>query len=165
MFESHVWIRPEGRGTFQVSPSIKNFGESQITAGRSNLVVDLGACTGMDSTFMGMLAGLGMLLKKNGEGQLSIVGTTEKTKASLEELGLNHLMEIEPNTGPWIGKLDEARNDLRPLDDQENGPREEHILECHENLCDADGENFERFETVLGVMGSKKVNPSKSKPD
>ena len=118
----------------------------------------------MDSTFMGMLAGLGMLLKKNGKGQLSIVGTTEKTKASLEELGLNHLMEIEPNTGPWIGKLDEARNDLRPLDDQKNTPKEEHILECHENLCDADSENFERFETVLGVMGSKKVNPSKSKP-
>jgi len=165
MFESHVWIRPGGRGTFQVSPTIKNFGEEQIAAGKTKLVIDLEACTGMDSTFMGMLAGLGMLLKKKGEGQLSIVGTSEKTKSSLEELGLNHLMEIEPESGPWIGNLEEARMGLRPLGEKENSAKEEHILECHENLCDADSENYERFETVLSVMGSKKTNPSKRKPD
>lgn len=163
-FESLVWIRPEGRGTFQVSPSIKEFGESRVAAGENDLVVDLEACSGMDSTFMGMLAGLGMLLKKKGEGQLSIVGTSDKTRASLEELGLNHLMEIEPETGAWIGRLEDARSDLRPLKDQSQAPKEEHILECHENLCDADSENFDRFETVLGVMGSKKVNPSKNTP-
>ena len=148
-----------------MSPAIKNFGESQIAAGKNCLVVDLEACSGMDSTFMGMLAGLGMLLKKKGEGQLSIVGTSDKTKASLEELGLNHLMKIEPKDGPWIGKIEEARANLRPLSDQDASAKEEHILECHENLCDADSENFERFETVLNVMGSKKTNPSKNKPD
>ncbi|MDA7887753.1 STAS domain-containing protein [Akkermansiaceae bacterium] len=164
-FESYVWIRPEGRGTFKISPSIKEFGESRIAAGQNNLVVDLGACVGMDSTFMGMLAGLGMLLKKKGEGQLSIVGTTDKTRASLEELGLNHLMEIEPKEGPWVGHLDEARSDLKPLDAQTSPTKEDHILESHENLCEADSENFDRFKTVLGVMGSKKVNPLKSTPD
>lgn len=147
-----------------MSPSIKEFGEKQIEAGERQLVVDLEACAGMDSTFMGMLAGLGMLLRKKGEGELSIVGTTDKTKALLEELGLNHLMEIEPDSGPWIGNMDEARSDLRPLDDQAPPAKEEHILECHENLCDADSDNVDRFKTVLSVMGSKKITPSNDTP-
>ena len=60
LFESYVWIRPEGRGTFLESTIIKNFVERSVADGVSNFVIDLEACPGMDSTFMGMLAGLGL---------------------------------------------------------------------------------------------------------
>ena len=127
-FESLVWIRPEGRGTFQISPAIKEFGESQVAAGERHLVIDLEACTGMDSTFMGMLAGLGMLLRKKDGGRLCVLGTSVKTRALLEELGLGHLMEIEPESGPWLGKLEQARAELKPLDEQTSAVKEDHIL-------------------------------------
>ena len=162
-FESHVWIRPEGRGTFLESPIIKSFIESSMEDGVSDFVIDLEACPGMDSTFMGMLAGLGIGFRKNKKGKIAIVGTTQKTKASLKELGLQHLMSIEPNQGPWLGKMDEARADLELIDSKSEGDKEAHVLECHEDLCVADEANLDRFKTVLDMLGSDMTSGSSSR--
>ncbi|MDB4700767.1 hypothetical protein OAF12_03530 [Akkermansiaceae bacterium] len=108
----------------------------------------------MDSTFMGMLAGLGIGFRKNKKGEISIVGTTKKTRASLKELGLQYLMAIEPTDGPWLEKMDEARENLVLLDQKSEIDREAHVLECHEDLCTADESNLHRFRTVLDMMGS-----------
>jgi anti-sigma B factor antagonist len=83
-FESYIWIRPEGRGTFLESSIIKDLVGSSAEDGISNFIIDLEACPGMDSTFMGMLAGLGIGFRKNKKGEISIVGTTKKTRASLK---------------------------------------------------------------------------------
>jgi len=163
-FESILWIRIEGRGTFQVSPPVKEVVEKEMGEGRSQFVIDLQECSGMDSTFMGMMAGVGMRLRKKGSGKLSIVGTNEKIRESLDELGLSYLMEIEPKEGPWIDQIDEVRGSLHPLGGAASGGNEEHILESHENLCDADESNVERFKTVLEVMKSEKVLPGDDSP-
>lgn len=155
----------EGRGTFQISSPIKDFVEAESSAGRSEYVIDLEACPGMDSTFMGMLAGIGMRIKKKGRGGLSIVGTSQKNRDSLEELGLDYLMEIEPSNAPWSNGIESIRSGLSRLEDGLPSSNEAHILECHENLCDADESNAERFKTVLEVMGSKKVTPASGKRD
>lgn len=135
-----------------MSPSIKTAVESAIEQGNLSVFFDLEACTGMDSTFMGMLAGLSMKLKKSGCPQLSIIEPGEKNQASLEELGLNQLMDINPQEGPWKEALSEIRSAFEPLDSQKGPGREDHILECHENLCDADDSNNSRFESVLEVL-------------
>jgi hypothetical protein len=131
--------------------------------GVSDFVIDLEACPGMDSTFMGMLAGLGIGFRKNKKGKIAIVGTTQKTKASLKELGLQHLMSIEPNQGPWLGKMDEARADLELIDSKSEGDKEAHVLECHEDLCVADEANLDRFKTVLDMLGSDMTSGSSSR--
>ena len=164
-FESSLWIRIEGRGTFQTSPPVKELVEKEMEEGRLQFIIDLEECSGMDSTFMGMMAGVGMRLRKRGEGELSIVGTTEKSRDSLDELGLSYLMEIEPEDAPWSDQIDEIRRGLALLDESSIGGKEEHILECHENLCDADESNTERFKTVLEVMGSDKISPVSDTPD
>jgi len=154
----------KGRGTFQASPPIKEIVEKEMTDGRLQFVIDLQECSGMDSTFMGMMAGIGMRLRKNEAGQLSIMGTNEKNRDSLDELGLSYLMEIEPEDGPWTHQIEEIRSRLHPLGETISGGKEEHILECHENLCDADESNAKRFKTVLEVMGSDRGNPGSDTP-
>jgi len=163
-FDSFVWIRPDGRGTFQESPLVKNFVEDQPEEEVTDFVVDLEKCPGMDSTFMGMLAGLGIGFRKRGKGQLSFVGTTGKTKASLMELGLHYLSTIEPEEGPWQGKLAEIRANLALIEGSDETNKEEHVLECHENLCEADESNLEKFQTVLDMMGSKLATQPADKP-
>lgn len=153
-FESHIWIRPEGRGTFLESPTIKSFIESSVEEGSQKFVIDLEACSGMDSTFMGMLAGLGIGFRKSGKGQIFVVGTSAKTRASLKELGLQYLMKIEPAEGPWVGRLEEAREGLVPAEPKQEADKGAHILECHEDLCLADDANLDRFKTVLDMLGS-----------
>ena len=157
LFESLVWIRPAGRGTFMESPVIKELVRRCQTRGARDFVVDLEACPGMDSTFMGMLAGLAIEFRKSGKGSLVVVGTNERTLGSLRELGLHHLLRIDPDQGPWIGRLDEARSDLELIDLDTKVDREKHILECHEDLCEVDEENLSRFKTVLEMLGSDLV--------
>ncbi len=167
-FESYIWIRPEGRGTFLESPIIKDLVESSAADGMSNFIIDLEACPGMDSTFMGMLAGLGIGFRENKKGEISIVGTTVKTRSSLKELGLQYLMAIEPTDGPWFENMDEARGNLVLLDQKSEIDREAHVLECHEDLCIADEGNLHRFRTVLDMMGSEiapKASPRQKSSD
>ena len=135
-----------------MSPSIKEATEEKIASGTREIAIDLEACTGMDSTFMGMLAGISNKLRKAGGGVLSIVAPGKKNKDSLEELGLAQLMEIDPAEGAWVGKLDEARAALQPIGGKNAPGKEDHILECHENLCDADSDNNDRFQAVLDVL-------------
>lgn len=136
-----------------MSPGIKAAVEKEIERNSGTpIFFDLEACTGMDSTFMGMLAGIAMKLKKSGGESLSIIEPGEKNQASLEELGLDQLMEINPLKGPWKKGLAEIRSSLQSLDSEKGPGREDHILECHENLCDADDSNHARFESVLEVL-------------
>lgn len=153
-FQSHVWIRPEGRGTFVESPLIKEFVERCLNEGSTGFVIDLEDCPGMDSTFMGMLAGLAIQFRKTGEASLAIVGTTPRTLALLRELGLHHLLVIEPSDAPWVGRLAEARSNMTALDAESVADQEAHICQAHEDLCEADEANLEKFGAVLEMLGS-----------
>jgi len=148
--EEAPWFRPEGKGTFMSSPAVKESAEARIDGGARQIVIDLEACTGMDSTFMGMLAGLAKVLKKVG-GSLEIVGTSDKNRHSLEELGLNAMMEISEDRPDHA----EIRKGYVLVSGEQAPGKEDHILECHENLCDADERNEKTFKSVLEVLRNK----------
>src|SRR5215213_6630157 len=96
IFDGFSWIRCEGKGSFLNSPVMKAFGDERILAGERCLVVDLGVCTGMDSTFMGTLAGMATRLSTLDGGVLQIADSGGRNRRSLEDLGLDFLMEIDP---------------------------------------------------------------------
>jgi anti-sigma B factor antagonist len=154
-FEGFSWIRCEGKGSFLGSPALKRFGEQRIAAGETCLVVDLGGCSGMDSTFMGTLAGLAARLSGVQGGSLHVADAGERNRRSLEDLGLNFLMEIDPPAAVWRGKVDLIRQALRPQSPQgEAGPlqRAEHVLEAHQVLAQANHENARKFATVVSLL-------------
>ena len=57
-FHDCLWIRCASRGCFVNSPALKTVAEKYLENGGCNIVVDLEVCPGVDSTFMGTLAGL-----------------------------------------------------------------------------------------------------------
>jgi anti-sigma B factor antagonist len=153
-FEGFSWIRCEGKGSFLNSAAVKEFGEFRIKRGELCLVVDLQACTAMDSTFMGTLAGLANRLTETG-GVLQVTGADEKSQRSLEDLGLNFLMAINPELGIWKSLEDKARDLLKPkIAGIKAGTvlHTRHILEAHEILSDANGENQRKFSAVVGYL-------------
>ena len=77
-------------------------------------MVDLGECTGMDSTFMGTLAGMAARLSALDRGVLQIADPGERNRRSLEDLGLDFLMEIDPPAAVWRGRVDAIRSRLVP---------------------------------------------------
>lgn len=153
-FDGFTWIRCEGKGSFLTSPALKEYAESRIAAGERCIVVDLGACTGMDSTFMGTLAGLSARLSAPG-GKVQVADAGDRNRRSLEDLGLDFLLEIDPPVAPWRGKVDEIRAALSSL--QAPGlpgqiDRAKHVLEAHKVLSAASGENAKKFAGVVSLL-------------
>lgn len=156
------WIRCEGKGSFLNSPALKKWADGEIDSGVLELVVDLAACTGMDSTFMGTLAGMAMRLMKIPGGRLEIAQPGEKNRQSLEGLGLDALMSIDPTQATWLGRIEEVRAKLSPYQaNKSQAASAPEVLEAHQLLCEADERNQEKFGTVLDFLEAEVKAKSK----
>lgn len=168
VFEGFTWIRCEGKGSFVISPVMKECAESRIAAGERCLVIDLEACSGMDSTFMGQLASFSARLSKLGAaGGVQVAGAGDRNRNSLEDLGLDCLLEIDPPAAPWRGHAAEVRAALEPY--QLGRPpgtleRAKQVLEAHKVLSAASAENARKFAGVVGIL-EKEVAESERKAD
>jgi anti-sigma B factor antagonist len=134
---------------------MKSFGDERIAAGEHLMVVDLAACSGMDSTFMGTLAGMAARLSAMDGGLLQIADPGERNRRSLEDLGLDFLMEINPPAAVWRGKVDAIRGGLKPP--QMLGPlgmlqRTKHVLEAHQTLSGVSDRNAREFAGVVDML-------------
>lgn len=155
IFDGFSWIRFEGKGSFVNSPAIKAFGDARIAAGETCLVVDLSACTGMDSTFMGTLAGLAARLSAIEGGCLQIAEPGERNRRSLEDLGLDFLMQIDPPDAAWRGRVEDIRSGLSPARQPGSAGRLErtrHVLEAHQTLSGINDKNARSFSAVVTLL-------------
>ncbi len=167
VFHGFSWIRCNGKGSFLNSPAMKRFGEARIEAGERCLAVDLGACTGMDSTFMGTLAGMAARLTAQGGG-LQIADADSRNRRSLEDLGLDYMMEIDPPEAPWRDRIEEARENLGPADaagKSDQIERTKHVLEAHQTLSGANDKNAKTFSGVVSMLETELSGKEKGADD
>ena len=139
-----VWIRVEGKGTFQNSPGLKEFSRAMMDGGRRSFVVDLANCPAMDSTFMGTLAGMALRLREFGDGHLWVVNRNLRNSELLEGLGLDALFAHDAPpamTSNGSGNAVEQHADkVFTL---------EVMRDAHEACVAANPENAARFRDVL----------------
>ncbi len=153
-FEGFSWIRCEGKGSFLNSLAVKEFGDARIRAGVVRLVIDLEQCSGMDSTFMGTLAGMAARITEYG-GKLQVTAASEKSCNSLEDLGLDFLMEINPQDTEWNGLESKVRDLLKlKVAGTKAGTvmHTKHVLEAHEILSRANASNEKKFSGVVKLL-------------
>ena len=157
-FADFIWIRCEGKGSFANSPQMKQAAESSISKGFKRIVIDLEACTAMDSTFMGTMAGIAMKLAKLGYESLYVADANDKTKSSLEDLGLSSLIQINPENPFWEADVKDIRSKLLTTSTIASVDKTQHVLDAHRRLCEADDSNDEKFATVLDVLEAELAN-------
>jgi anti-sigma B factor antagonist len=155
IFEGFSWIRCEGKGSFLNSPVLKQLAHARIAEGETCLVVDLAACTGMDSTFMGILGGIASRLKTQNKGVLQIAEAADRNRRSLEDLGLDFFMEINPANHVWPDDVASIRASLKKAQ-AESAPtivqRAEHVLEAHQTLAQTNEKNAQVFSGVIDQL-------------
>jgi len=146
-----VWIKVEGKGSFQNSPGMKDFSKEMINRGYREFILDLKHCPVMDSTFMGTLAFIALRLRELGQGHLRVISLNERNHDLLCGLGLDQLFQVEqcaPKNDP------ETTGELQTVPTA-NGNRIEQaetMLEAHEALVEADPENLTKFKDVLEYL-------------
>lgn len=151
-----TYLRVLGRATFTVGPVLKQFGTAVIEGGCNRIVLDASACEGMDSTFMGVLAGMATRLARQTSGKMLMLNVSAKLFEILSTLGLDQLMECrrlgaapEPLVEPpliarVLSPIATSAADLQTT---------RHVmLEAHTTLAAVSAENQLRFKDVLTYL-------------
>lgn len=151
---SHALVRVVGRGTFKISGALKEFVGRALDDRDAGVVVDLEACTGMDSTFMGVIAGLAMRLKKASGGHVILANVNSRLSELLSTLGLSFLVEVLPpgQAEGDLGALLAQANGLVAVGGASKESTASVMLEAHENLVRASPDNLPKFKDVLEYL-------------
>ena len=151
-----AYLRVLGRATFKVGPALKQFGTAAIEDGCTRIVLDVSACEGMDSTFMGVLAGMVTRLARQTGGKMLMLNVSDKLFEILSTLGLDQLMECR-RLGAAPEPLVEPPLTMRALGPIAAGGADlqttRHVmLEAHTTLAAFSAENQLRFKDVLTYL-------------
>ncbi len=164
-----VYARVVGRGTFQNSQVLRRYALDMIERGCERMVVDLGQCQGMDSTFLGVLAGIGLRLQQNGhKGWIDIINAGPHCLQLLQTLGLDRLFKVGAPVPS--AAADDELSKLPDSDVTVTGKRLDKadtarlMLECHENLIRADKRNAPKFEGVTRMLREDIAQHEKKEP-
>jgi anti-sigma B factor antagonist len=147
--DSTVCVKLEGRANFASSVDFKRLVTDLREAGKEKFVVDLSACQIMDSTFLGMLAGLGMRLSSEdlppAERPIELLNPSERVADLIDNLGVTNLFHIVhgENTADIQYTAAETEGDKpTKLELSRN------CLEAHEILMDLNPDNVAKFKDV-----------------
>lgn len=149
-----VAIRIEGRASFQNSASLQQFLAEMRRQGRSRFVMDFQACTSMDSTFLGVLAGAALELRKaEGGGSIVLCRVGERNLELIRNLGLHRLLTVDDASGP--ADLRAGGTALAPQAKMNELENARLVLAAHENLVVADESNRTKFQDVLSFLKNR----------
>ena len=168
-YKECAFVRVLKRGSFKTSPALKKFGTSAIEKGCKELVVDMEDCLSMDSTFMGVIAGLAFRLQRESGGETALINLSPKTSALLETLGLSRLVKMYL-TGALTDDLNERLAHLAGFSQLDTSRTDrkvtaETMLAAHEDLVKVSPENLPKFQDVLAYLKAdlKAANESDEK--
>lgn len=148
-----VVVRIEGRASFANSGSLKDFVAEMIRQGKTRFVVDFSACTSMDSTFLGVLAGAALELRRLAPpGTLTLARVGERNLELIRNLGLHRLALVDAGGHPMDFRGGAQALDAKAKNEIESARL---VLEAHENLVHADAANAAKFQDVLAFLRNR----------
>jgi len=137
-------IKVSGRASFECSPPLRNLAKSFDNEKLNGITVDLAKCESMDSTFMGVLAMLGLRAMKQ-KCSIEVVNASDFNLNLLEGLGLSKLFTFKTEE---IHDSSEFESTTGMHEDEKNDT----VLEAHEVLMEVDDENVDKFEKVVELV-------------
>jgi anti-sigma B factor antagonist len=152
-YSDPVIVRIEGRASFQNSACLHDFYAEMIRQGKLRFIVDFLHCTSMDSTFLGVLAGTALQLrKKSPAGRLIFCRVGERNLELIRNLGLHRLVTVDAGNFPM--NFGQQAMPLQECDrtELENARL---VLEAHENLVATDESNRSKFQDVLSFLRNR----------
>lgn len=152
-YSDPVVVRIEGRASFANSGSLKDFVAEMIRQGKTRFIIDFAACSSMDSTFLGVLAGAALELRRRvPPGGLTLARVGERNLELIRNLGLHRLATVD--AGDFKLNFSGAAQALDPQKKTEIESARL-VLEAHENLVNADASNAAKFQDVLAFLRNR----------
>ena len=148
-----VYLRVVGPGVSRNSKFLQEYGLKKVQEGYRKFYIDLARCENLDSTFLGVFAGLALALNRS--GTLSLIDLGGESRRAFTDLGLDQMPALETVPNQAVQAVPEIEFQLLPGSDLSTMPRAGDpldravlMLECHEYLCRIDRRNEEKFRDV-----------------
>jgi anti-anti-sigma regulatory factor len=144
-----AWIRITGRANFTSSVPFKTLAGELFDRGFREFMLELHDCATMDSTFLGVMAGLALQLNGRDHPGLTLVNPQRRILDLLENLGVAHLFLVTQQQCPPTATAPESAAA------ETESPREEvsrTVLEAHQTLMRVNPENIPKFKNVTEFL-------------
>jgi anti-anti-sigma factor len=146
-----VAVRIQGKANYLNCGNFRDFIDGVLAKGHRRFVFDLEACRGMDSTFLGILAGLAIELRdQQPSGTLLLCNLPPNISELLNNLGLDTLLSIDTD----LCRDCDTEIEFTQLKNQEIADARK-VLEAHESLIAANQDNEAQFEDVISFLRSQ----------
>ena len=158
--DSHIDVALCGRAMYARITGLANMGNCMtfqdfstvlLDAGYERIIVDLSQCTGMDSTFLGVLAGMATHIEDRKAPLVVIVNASPSNVETLDDVGLTNFVEIHPEPVA-VPDIETYRIDDDQIPDMD---RVEFIKESHEKLISIDERNRQKFGALIQAMAAE----------
>jgi anti-anti-sigma regulatory factor len=149
-------IRVEGRGSFKISPPLKQFVHQVIgNDSADSILVEMSHCSSMDSTFMGVVAGIACFIKSKPHFDFQLINLSDKNRKLLVTLGVDRVVDYSMTaTSEQQALLNRLEGSTQSLKTDLTNKLEaaKTTLEAHETLVDINPDNLVKFKSVLEYL-------------
>jgi anti-anti-sigma regulatory factor len=144
-----LYVRVQGLGSMHTAPTLEAFAEAQIQEGAHQLVLDLQECSGVDSTFMGLLLTLANRLREGqngGPGGCVLINVDAHARKQLASVGVDAFVVIKEGETELPENLRLTELAVAEASDRE---RLKLMVRAHKELVAADARNKAKFGAFL----------------
>lgn len=145
-----VVIRIDGRASYLNCGPVSKLFKTLAEKKRTDVVIDFSGCTGMDSTFLGIMAAAALgMRRQNPPGTLTLARLGARNLELVRNLGLHRLLTIAADERDLRFPSGNEGNFSQPAAAAADPGT---ILRAHQALVDADESNRNRFQDVLAFL-------------
>ncbi len=161
--DKRVFVKVQGKGTHLTSQPLCQFSTAIINRGFREFVVDLTDCSFMDSTFLGVLAGVGLRLM-SASGHIHLANLNSRCREVVTSLGIDRLSTVDICdlcvTAPAGNGKSASQVQLQPLTAPPTAPADieakahhaEMMIEAHRTLMQIDPQNVPKFKDCVRFL-------------
>ncbi len=148
--DGHVVVKICGRANLGISPEFKRLLAGLLEQGHRHIAIDFRDCPIMDSTFSGVLAGMGQRLARAPQGHpICLIEPNEKILDLLESLGVEEHFDVRSETLPDGAAFRPVDADATPASKLEIAQT---CLDAHRKLCELNTANEVKFKDVNAFL-------------
>ena len=148
-----VIVKINGKANYLNCSPVNDFFDFVLEKGKTSFTIDFSKCLGMDSTFLGILAGVATkAMNQNPPGKIVLANLSSQNTQLIRGLGLHHLPTVHIEDNVELGnQLDDAQHKIVGLGAEKEASAEM-ILEAHERLMKLNRANERRFQDVVKFL-------------
>ena len=151
--DTNACVKIAGRACFNSSVDFKKLINGLSQKGCSRFVLDLTDCPVMDSTFLGVLAGLGWKFDATPNGDphptIELLNPKPRIIDLLDNLGVSHLFKVLNRQETTNGRMEPVAPASACADRKEVSRT---CLEAHQTLMDINPANVPKFKDVAKFL-------------